>query len=91
MLVIIHYQLTTVFIITLFYFAQACNSSTVLSLVAVYDSLVLYSSFVLVVGSDNLTASNNVERIFFICMLIIGAIIYALIVSACEAYTAWGM
>ncbi len=44
-------------------------------------SAALYYAFVLVVGSDNLPAANNVERVFYVLMLIAGAVMYALIVS----------
>lgn len=44
-------------------------------------SAALYYAFVLVVGSDNLPAYNNVERVFYVLMLIAGAVMYALIVS----------
>ncbi|KXZ48351.1 hypothetical protein GPECTOR_28g758 [Gonium pectorale] len=49
-------------------------------LLAEYSSA-LYLSFVLVVGSDNLPAQNNLERAFMIAMLITGAVLYALIIS----------
>ena len=50
------------------------------SLVSQYIAA-LYYSFVLVVGSDNLPAFNNVERVYYLVVLIIGAVLYAFIVS----------
>ncbi|PNH05532.1 Potassium voltage-gated channel subfamily H member 7 [Tetrabaena socialis] len=41
----------------------------------------LYYALVLVVGGDNLPAFNNVERVFYVLALIMGAVLYALIVS----------
>lgn len=40
----------------------------------------------LVVGSDNLPAANNVERVFYVFMLILGAVLYAFIVSVPLCY-----
>ncbi|KAG2487305.1 hypothetical protein HYH03_014144 [Edaphochlamys debaryana] len=44
-------------------------------------SLAIYCSLMLVVGADNLTAVNNLERIFFIVMLFLGIVLYALVIS----------
>jgi hypothetical protein len=41
----------------------------------------LYLSFELVVGSANLPAYNNLERVYYLIVLIIGAVLYAYIVS----------
>ncbi|KAG2483266.1 hypothetical protein HYH03_017864 [Edaphochlamys debaryana] len=64
---------------------SAYGSSTPLltpysSLFAQYTT-VMYYSYVLVVGADNISAFNNLERAFFIVMLVAGSVLYALVIS----------
>lgn len=50
-------------------------------MLATQYSVAAYYTFVIAVGADNVLAYNNIERTYYIVMLIFGSIMYAYVVG----------
>lgn len=52
-------------------------------------SVTAYYTFVIAVGADNVMSYNNIERAYYILMLIFGSVMYAYVVSGGARHCLW--